>query len=597
MRRCIVRRDAAGVRSEPAGGPRARRAAGALAATALLLGGCATIPTSSNPTPISTVTPAPQSLRVPTPRAGMSPQEVVRDYLRANASPASRHLAARKFLSPQAAASWNDRDRTLVVDKVEVSGEPVGGDVISVRVSALRIGTLTAGGQLIPGEGAIEAPMTVRRVDGEWRIDALSDGVLVDREEFVRTYRRVEVFFVDNAGAGLVADPRWTVANVQQLPDQLMAMLLAGPSDELQGAARGLPTGSQLRGAVTIYGQYVSVDLSGLGSVDAATRTQIAAQLVWTLNAAKVGARYFVNADGAPLDPAHRLGWTTSDLAAFAPPGTSTEKPDPYVLVGGGLMTVTGNQLRGLSGDAAGARDVTSAAVAPSGTLIAAVAGGRGGSELRVGRVGGPAVTVATGQQISRPSVSARDGSVWAVVDGRLRRFGLDAGGQVSSDDEVDVAETLTRAAAEGGRPASGVREVQISPDGARVALVVDGRVMLATIQVQPRGVRLFSPRRLALPAADTVSALAWSAADTLVVVRPSLDAQVVQLPIDAWAPSALTSSNLSPPVRAVAASSRTIFVADSRGVLRLDADASDRWVEVGPALGTGAIPVGVSGG
>ena len=69
-----------------------------------LLAGCAGVPNSSAPQAIGTVErPAPQSLPKPTP--GMEPDLLLREFLKATADPANRHLAARQFLTESASSS------------------------------------------------------------------------------------------------------------------------------------------------------------------------------------------------------------------------------------------------------------------------------------------------------------------------------------------------------------------------------------------------------------------------------------------------------------------------------------------------------------
>ena len=68
---------------------------------AVLPAGCAGVPNSSAPQAIGTVErPAPKSLPEPSP--AMDPDEVLREFLKATADPANRHLAARQFLTESA---------------------------------------------------------------------------------------------------------------------------------------------------------------------------------------------------------------------------------------------------------------------------------------------------------------------------------------------------------------------------------------------------------------------------------------------------------------------------------------------------------------
>ena len=64
----------------------------------VLVAGCAGIPNSSSPQAIGTVDrPAPPNL--PKPAPGMDPDVLLREFLKATADPANRHLAARQFLT------------------------------------------------------------------------------------------------------------------------------------------------------------------------------------------------------------------------------------------------------------------------------------------------------------------------------------------------------------------------------------------------------------------------------------------------------------------------------------------------------------------
>ena len=72
--------------------------------TAVLVGliawvpGCAGVPDSSPPQAIGTVErPTPKPL--PEPNPAINPDQLLREFLKATADPADRHLAARQFLT------------------------------------------------------------------------------------------------------------------------------------------------------------------------------------------------------------------------------------------------------------------------------------------------------------------------------------------------------------------------------------------------------------------------------------------------------------------------------------------------------------------
>ena len=84
---------------------------------AVTTAGCAGVPSSSAPQALGTVErPAPPSLPTPTP--GMEPDVLLREFLKATADPANRHLAARQFLTESASRAWDDAGSALLIDNV-----------------------------------------------------------------------------------------------------------------------------------------------------------------------------------------------------------------------------------------------------------------------------------------------------------------------------------------------------------------------------------------------------------------------------------------------------------------------------------------------
>src|SRR5579875_1971418 len=106
----------------------------ALLISALILAGCAGVPNTSAPLAIGTVErPAPSNLPKPTP--GMDPDVLLRQFLKATADPANRHLAARQFLTQAASDAWDDAGSALLIDKV-VFVETRSADRVAVTMRA-----------------------------------------------------------------------------------------------------------------------------------------------------------------------------------------------------------------------------------------------------------------------------------------------------------------------------------------------------------------------------------------------------------------------------------------------------------------------------
>ena len=131
-----------------------------LVALIAVLAGCAGVPSSSAPQAIGTVEqPAPQSLPKPTP--GMEPDLLLREFLKATADPASRHLAARQFLTESASDNWDDAGSSLLIDNV-VFIETRSAEKVSVNMRADILGSLSDMGVFETGEGALPDPGVLR---------------------------------------------------------------------------------------------------------------------------------------------------------------------------------------------------------------------------------------------------------------------------------------------------------------------------------------------------------------------------------------------------------------------------------------------------
>src|SRR5690606_24839410 len=75
----------------------------------------------------------------------------------------------------------------------------------------------------------LEYKVEMSKVDGEWRIDELPDGVVIDKPAFAKFYRRYVLYFVDPTGNALVPDPRWIASPKDQLTQRLLTLLGEGP--------------------------------------------------------------------------------------------------------------------------------------------------------------------------------------------------------------------------------------------------------------------------------------------------------------------------------------------------------------------------------
>lgn len=585
-----------------------RRLAAIVAAVVLsvsVVAGCAGIPTSSPPQAIGTVgRPAPPSLPKPTP--GMDPDKLLREFLKATADPANRHLAARQFLTESASRNWDDAGSALLIDRV-VFVETRAADRVTVSMRADILGSLSDIGVFETGEGALPDPgpiELVKTVDG-WRIDRLPNGVFLDWQQFQQTYKRHNLYFADPTGKTVVPDPRYVaVADPDQLPTELVTKLIAGPRPNLVGAVRNLlGPPMKLRGPVTRadggktgigrgYGG-VRVDLEGLLTTDPHSRQLLAAQIIWTLARASLNGPYVINADGAALDDRFVDGWETTDVASTDPGADDGAAAGLHGLVNGSVVGVDGQQAPRMPGSFGAMPNQVSAALSRGGRDIASVVLLRPGqpdarASLWIGPVGGTAVEAIDGRSISRPSW-ALDDAVWVVFDNInvVRIIQETASGQPARI-PVDVTAVTTKF------PGL-ITDLQLSRDGTRAAMVIAGQVILATVTQTPSGeFALTYPRRLGYGLGSSVFSLAWRTGDDIVVTRTDPQHPVSYVNLDG-VNSDGPNANLIQPVTAVVANPSTVYVADPRGVLQLSAATPDNgqaWVEVRPLMVRGAIPV-----
>ncbi|WP_197500627.1 MULTISPECIES: MtrAB system accessory lipoprotein LpqB [unclassified Mycobacterium] len=576
----------------------------ALSLLALVLTGCAGVPSSSSPQAIGTVDrPAPPSLPKPTP--GMDPDVLLREFLKATADPANRHLAARQFLTESASQAWDDAGSALLIDNV-VFVETRGPDRVSVSMRADILGSLSDMGVFETGEGALPDPGPIELIktpDG-WRIDKLPNGVFLDWQQFQATYRRNTLYFVDPTGSTVVPDPRYVaVSDPDQLATELVSKLIAGPRPEMVKTVRNLlDPPLKLRGPVTRadggkmgvgrgYGG-ARIDLDNLSTTDPHSRQLLAAQLIWTLFRAGVNGPYVINADGAALDDRFADGWETSDVAATDPGAASGVAAGLHALVGGSLVALDGQRAPRVPGPFGQMPGQTAAAVSRSGQEVASIVTLRPGapdtsSTMWVGALGGNASQVLDARSLSRPSW-ALDNAVWVVIDGNnVVRVIQDASGQPA---RIPVDSTPVSSRFPGV-----ITELQLSRDGTRAALVIDGQVILAGVEQTPGGgYALTYPRRLGYGLRNTVVSLSWRTGDDIVVSRTDPQHPVSYVNLDG-VNSDGPSRNLLMPVTTVAANPSTVYVADARGVVQLSGSVAEddpAWAEVRPLLVPGAEPV-----
>jgi hypothetical protein len=237
--------------------------------------------------------------------------------------------------------------------------------------------------------------------------------------------------------------------------------------------------------------------------------------------------------------------------------------------------------------------DQRSAALSRDGSGVASVVALRVGapdavSMLWIDNSGQDAVEAIKGRTLTRPTW-ALDGAVWVVVDGNnVVRVTQEAATGQPARVPVDSIAVATK------YPGT-VTELQLSRDGTRAALVIEGQVILSGVEQTPGGqFALTYPRRLGFGLESSVVSLSWRTGDDIVVSRNAPAHPVSYVNLDG-VNSDGPSRGLALPVGTVAANPSTVYVADQQGVMQLSGSGADNdqaWSGVRAFLTPGAVPV-----
>ena len=203
-------------------------------------------------------------------------------------------------------------------------------------------------------------------------------------------------------------------------------------------------------------------------------------------------------------------------------------------------------------------------------------------------RLGAEAVQSADGHSLSRPSWSLDD-AVWVVVDTNnvLRAIQEPASGQPA---RIPVDSAAVASSFPGP-----ITDLQLSRDGTRAAMVINGQVILASVeQTQAGQFALTYPRRLGFGLGNSVVSLSWRTGDDIVVTRTDAAHPVSYVNLDGVNSDA-PARGLQVPVLGIAANPSTVYVAGLEGVLQYSASVAENeqgWSAVAGLTVAGAVPV-----
>jgi hypothetical protein len=454
-----------------------------------------------------------------------------------------------------------------------------------IRVGGTRLGVLTVDGSFMPAAGTFSVPLDVVTEHGEWRISNPPSGVLVEATALQRNYRQVRVSFVDPNRGTLVPDLRWVPAQpASTLPGRVLDLLLAGPSQRLDGAVRSaIPEGVRPRSNVLVgrSGRTV-INLSGVEGMTEQQRRLVAAQIVASLDGL-VPIPLRLLADGEPL-VAGQDEWRMADIASYAPPTGPRPDVPGQVVVGGRLRGLNGVVAPGPAGD--GRLTVLSAARSnPGGELLAAVvAGPDGRPQLRVGPTDGDlALAPLDVTTMTRPTWQPSGTELWTVVNGKAVMGVALSGTGPPLTYQIDATELAQLGP---------ITQLRLSRDGARVAAVIGGRLVVAAVAAESGTVSLRHPQVLRDGTLPPSASVDWARPELLVVASAGPSPQVSSVSVDGLTRRQLSSTNLTGPLTdVVAAPGREVLVADATGLWAYS-DTQEVWEPRLGGVGPGSAPL-----
>jgi hypothetical protein len=504
-------------------------AASVVAAGALVLAGCAGIPTSGpvhigGAVVVTQDQPVTQSIAQP-PRTGADTQQIVQGFVFAMASFDGDHAVAREYLTPDVSKTWKAEEggsRIYQIDQTSGGYKQVGSS--EVDLSATKLGAISPQGEYTDSpEGTdLVVQFKLRKVAGQWRISNPPPDLLLTAADRDRNYRAFDVYFLDQTSRGLV--PNQILVPVGPGTETaLVNAVIAGPTSWLAPSVHtAVPTGTKLfPDSAPLSDGFVQIPLiSTAPSSSPPDPVAMSAQFVWTLRQLHpLGVNgVAITVNGVPLNiPGVAAKQSWDSWPAFDPDG---QIPNPVPAAAYGtdkgvslLNADKGAPLPGPLGD--GTLQLHRPGLSFDERSIAGL--DANSRKLYVSAIGADAKgllpVIAGATHLTAPSWD-RFGMVW-TVDQR-------ASGPVVW---MDQPGSPPRRVATSPLPAGKVLAMRIARDGVRVVLVLQkagqstAGVYLA--RVQQRGdpaMSLSGFRPLSTPLAD-VSDVAWLSSDRLAVL------------------------------------------------------------------------------
>jgi hypothetical protein len=521
------------------------RAVAYVACGVVLLAGCASMPDSGDLRGVESTPRQDTQVRVfaMPPQENAQPTEIVQGFLEALTSDDPHYETARKYLTAEAAKTWQpERSTTVLAEGPGIAVERSGGreetaDVL-FALTGSKVATVDAQQSYAPADGnyhqsvhLVQDPKTE-----QWRIDGPPQGVVMGESDFQRNYMSVnKYYFASHASARTapqavaVADPVYVRERVDPMT-QMVRSLLTGPTTWLRPVVRSsFPTGTALQKGVTSLTpddqNKLTVPLNdkaaGIGST---VCDDMATQILFTLeNLTPAVDEVALEADGRQL-----CALTEERADGFAARG-SVQHPEYLYFVDGKHRVVR------IPADSSGAKpDPVPGALGEGDKELLSVAVSRDEDTAAGVGIDGKALYVgslASGGSLGEPVLT----SAGATANDRLTTPSWDSEGNLWVADRNPVNPRLLLLEQGAGEPLKvdtpgldgRIQDVRVAADGVRIALVVEKgdrqSLLIGRIERGDRtgGGSTVAVRELrsATPELEEVTTISWAGDSRLVVV------------------------------------------------------------------------------
>lgn len=443
------------------------------------------------------------------PRAGASRTDIVHGFLESMLAYPESLATANQFLTPKAARTWDPQATTSVYSTARVA-TPASGDNFRIELNVSA--RLDAQGRLTQVNEREYLPVRLEQHEGEWRISQPPSGVLLSEDFMASHMRPFELFFFDESGSRLIAEPVHAIVG-EKLASTLIQRLAVGPQ-EADGTWQRtyMPAAQHMQASVPLIDNRAEVEIGiAVGNVPVADVDRMTAQIIATLSDVpgvddvRITAR-----DGLIVDTSE----SRQEVQSWASFSLGDSRRHAHVVANNRVWRIDSLEPRPAPGflakDAQGARSVALsrerlAAIWPDQALSATLEG--------------DALVHLVGQDFLEPVVDVAD-TAWFIDNG-------------ADESRIRVVD------AQGTRRLSlpkllSIESFAVSPDGSRLAAVDEtGEIFLARIVRKEGRVRKLNRfDHLDVNESD-IGEVQWLTASTLLFTTKNAPRQLREVRID----------------------------------------------------------------